>query len=840
MIAKEHVPLVVAALSLVVLPFALDLAGLPLRSAVDVIVFAIACMGLNVLVGYAGLVSFGHGAWFGLGAYAAALSQRYWFSGDVILPTLFAILFVAASAALSGALILRRRGVYFSLLTLALTALLFAVGYRWTELTGGESGLGGVTRSKVLGIDLEYDWTYYGVVAAIGLAVCYLLWRFHRSPVGTVLVAIRENEQRARFVGYPTNRYKLMGFVLSAAVVALAGTLSVFNHRFASAEPLAVGFSGELVAMVVIGGMRSFLGPALGALFFILFREFLSIWTPHWLFYFGLLFVGFIVFSPSGLVGVAERLGAPFRKRMAEAAAMAGRTVAENAKLPPTYCRSAGADSPVLVAHDLSKHFGGIRAVDGASFTVCDRTLHALIGPNGAGKTTAFNLLSGLYSPDRGTIDLAGRSIAGLRPEDITAAGVGRSFQITNLFPSLSVEENLRLAVQACHRQRFAVWTGAHALADVAADTAELVAFLGLKGIERAEAASLSYGGQRVLDMGLALATRPRILLLDEPLAGLAEAERQRIAALVKSVSAEIPVLLVEHDIDRVFQIADHVTVMNEGHVLVDGTVEVARNNVKVREVYIGSGAATVAAKPRVSAAEPNQLLAVNSIDTFYGKSHILNAVSFDVCEHEIVALLGRNGAGKSTLLKSLIGIAKPEVGAIKLLGADTVGLASAEIARRGIGYVPQGRGLFAGMTVADNLALGRLKRITGAGIHWDDQRILAFFPRLGERWRMQADYLSGGEQQMVAVARALAGDVRVLLLDEPFEGLSPAVTEELFEAFDQLRHEIAMIIVDHHLDLALALSDRTVVLERGSVTWTGASTVLKDDLDLRRKVLWL
>jgi len=340
--------------------------------------------------------------------------------------------------------------------------------------------------------------------------------------------------------------------------------------------------------------------------------------------------------------------------------------------------------------------------------------------------------------------------------------------------------------------------------------------------------------------MGLALATRPRILLLDEPLAGLAVAERQRIAALVKTVSAEVPVVLVEHDIDRVFQIADHVTVMNEGRILVDGTVEDARNNAKVREVYIGSGAATIAAKPRVSAVEPNQLLAVNRIDTFYGKSHILNGVSFDLREHEILALLGRNGAGKSTLLKSLIGIAKPEAGAIKLLGEDTTGLPSAEIARRGIGYVPQGRGLFAGMTVADNLALGRLKRITGAGVHWDDQRIIAFFPRLAERWRMPADYLSGGEQQMVAVARALAGDVRVLLLDEPFEGLSPAVTEELFEAFDRLRHEIAVIIVDHHLDLALALSDRTVVLERGSVTWTGASTVLKDDLDLRRKVLWL
>src|SRR5712692_5265749 len=284
-IGKEHAPLAIAGLSLVALPFALDQAGLPLRSAIDVLVFAVACMGLNILVGHTGLVSFGHGAWFGLGAYAAALSQRHWFPGDVVLPTLFAIAFVAISAVLSGALILRRRGVYFSLLTLALTALLFAIGYRWTELTGGESGLGGVTRSRLLGIDLESDWAYYWLVAAVALA---------------------------------------------AAVVALAGTLSVFNHRFASAEPLAVAFSGELIAMVVIGGMRSFLGPALGALFFILFREFLSIWTPHWLFYFGLLFVGFIVFSPSGLVGVAERLIAPFRKRIALAPAMAGRTLSEN------------------------------------------------------------------------------------------------------------------------------------------------------------------------------------------------------------------------------------------------------------------------------------------------------------------------------------------------------------------------------------------------------------------------------------------------------------------------------------------------------------------------------
>ena len=209
---------------------------------------------------------------------------------------------------------------------------------------------------------------------------------------------------------------------------------------------------------------------------------------------------------------------------------------------------------------------------------------------------------------------------------------------------------------------------------DVTAETTELIAFLGLTGIEHAEAASLSYGGQRLLDMGLALATRPRILLLDEPLAGLAVAERQRIAALVKTMSAEIPVLFVEHDIDRVFQIADHVTVMNEGHILVDGTVEVARNDAKVREVYIGSGAATVAATPRASAAGSRSGCSRSMASTrSTARATSSMRVSFDVREHEIVALLGRNGAGKSTLLKSLIGIARPEAGSIKLLGEDTV-----------------------------------------------------------------------------------------------------------------------------------------------------------------------
>jgi branched-chain amino acid transport system ATP-binding protein len=266
-------PLLIAAVALAILPPLMHLVGLTTTTAATAVILAIAATGLNLCVGYTGLVSFGHGAWFGIGAYAAALVQKHWFPGEIVLPILLSMIIVAGLSSFVGLLILRRRGVYFSLLTLAFAALTYTVAFRWSDVTGGEDGLGNLQRGSIGPISLGNPHAYYALIAVIALVVLYVLLRVLRSPFGHVIVAVRENQLRAAFQGYPVERYKLAVFVLSAVVAGLAGALLGFETYLVSAESVSVPFSGELLAMVVIGGMRNLLGPALGALFFILFRD---------------------------------------------------------------------------------------------------------------------------------------------------------------------------------------------------------------------------------------------------------------------------------------------------------------------------------------------------------------------------------------------------------------------------------------------------------------------------------------------------------------------------------------------------------------------------------------
>src|SRR5665811_2314520 len=475
-----------------------------LNTGTMVVILAISTMALNLCVGYTGLVSFGHGTWFGIGAYAAGLIQLHWFGGEIWLPLLLSMAVVAVSSAIVGILILRRRGVYFSLLTLAFAALTYTVAFRWSEVTGGEDGLGGLKRGSIGPLSLDNALVYYITVAVIGLAVLYILLRLVRSPFGHVLVAIRENQLRATFQGYPVERYKLGVFVISAVVTGLAGGLLAFQTYLVSAEAVSVPFSGELLAMVVIGGRHNMLGPALGALFFILFRELFSIWSSDWLLWFGLIFVGFVMYSPGGLVGIWARLSRQWRVVPEEEAAMTNRKIYEGLPLPAFLVPQA-MHGTVLEVDAVSKHFGGIRAVTKASLKVAAGEIHALIGPNGAGKTTLFNLASGLYPADGGTVRLNGREIQGAQSHAICHQGLARSFQITNLFRGLSIYENLRLSLQAQNPMRFNAWRDIDSYPEVHAETVELIRFLGLEGIEAIEGGELSYGGQRLLDLGIAL-----------------------------------------------------------------------------------------------------------------------------------------------------------------------------------------------------------------------------------------------------------------------------------------------------------------------------------------------
>ncbi|MBX9649028.1 MAG: ATP-binding cassette domain-containing protein [Xanthobacteraceae bacterium] len=840
--AAKYRPLLLAAFAVIALPFGLHLLGLSLNTGTMVVALAIAAMGLNLCVGYTGLVSFGHGTWFGIGAYAAGLIQLNWFRGEIFLPLLLSMAVVAVASTFIGIIILRRRGVYFSLLTLALAALTYTTAFRWSNLTGGEDGLGGLKRGSIGPFNLDDTLNYYIVVSVLCLGILYLLLRLVRSPFGHVLMAIRENQLRATFQGYPVERYKLAVFVISAVVTGFAGGLIGFQNYLVSAEAVSVPFSGELLAIVVIGGMRSMLGPALGALFFILFRELFSIWTSNWLLWFGLIFVAFVLYSPGGLVGIWATLAKRWWPAPEESAAMSRRKIYDGLPLPG-FLLPKGLSGTVLEVSGVSKTFGGIRAVTNASLTIGAGEIHALIGPNGAGKTTLFNLISGLFPTDNGTIKLNGREIQGVPSNLICHQGLARSFQITNLFKGLTIYENLRLSLQARSDMRFNLWRDIDSYESIHAETAELIKFLGLEGIETIEGGELSYGGQRLVDLGIALGSKPQVLLLDEPLAGLAAAERERVSNLVRNIAANIPVLIVEHDIDRVLGFSQTVTVMNQGEVLMTGTPDAVRADRRVQEIYTGTGVPDVEHRRSDAAhARDVPVLRFERVNTFYGKSHILHDATLDVREGEIVALLGRNGAGKSTLLKTLAGLVPLSSGEIEYAGADISRLPAPDIARAGIGYVPQGRGLFAGMTVRENLSLGRLARKTDGsnGVVWNEEQILNYFPRLHERMDVAADYLSGGEQQMVAVARAMSGNVKLLLLDEPFEGLAPTVILELFRVFDQLRQHISIVIVEHNLDLVLALADRVFALERGAVFHQGPAAPLLTDLDYRKKILWL
>ena len=819
-----------------VLPFLMGTVQSTVSLATEIVIFSLLAIAYNLLMGYTGLVSFGHSAFFGIGGYAAGLAQLHLAKGMVV-PFVAGVAGAALAGAVIGFLLMRKRGVYFSLLTLAFTQMFFYIVYGATAVTGGENGLGGIERFPLrvgsLRLDLGDKRVYYYASAVLAALAIYVLWRVVHSPFGRVLEAIRENEPRASFVGYDVKRYKLTAFVVSCAFSGLAGVLYTFLLNFAYPESLHVTMAGEIVAMTLVGGMRSFVGPAVGAAVFVFMRDTLSSWTENWLVYFGVIFVAFVMFSPNGIVGVFQRLrGLPRqdggRARVTTRAARAA---------APALVPAAGAAGPagevLLEAHDLAKHFGALAAVDGVSLRVPRGELRSIIGPNGAGKTTLFNVLTGLLPADRGQARFRATTITALLPHQIVASGVSRSFQIISIFHALTVFENVRIAAQAKRRCRFAMLADSGSFTDLNAEALRLVDAVGLGDRAFEIADNLSHGDQRLLEIAIALATRPELLLLDEPLAGLAAHERLRVADLIRTLRRSVTIVLIEHDIDQVLALSDRITVLHQGRVIAEGAPAEIQQNREVQTAYLGH--VSLAPGPAAAAvrrtAEP--LLRVTSVNTFYGKSHVLHGVSLDVFTGESVSLLGRNGAGKTTTLATITGVVPPTQGRIVYGATDLAGRPPEEIARLGIGLVPQGRRIFPNLTVLENLTIARHGKRG-----WTLERVFTTFPKLHARKDARGATLSGGELQLLAIARALMGNVDLLLLDEPFEGLAPAIVEVVWNVLRELRGTTTMLLVEQNADLALALSDRAYVISNGSIVWEGDARELHADQELRLKLL--
>jgi ABC-type branched-subunit amino acid transport system ATPase component len=606
-----------------------------------------------------------------------------------------------------------------------------------------------------------------------------------------------------------------------------------------------VNFSGEILAMTVVGGMRHFLGPALGGAFFVFFRDFLSAYTENWLVVFGALFMFFILVSPQGLFGIGERLvvALGLGRRDPEAHLPPRPAACEPAPSPgpppPAGANGEPSGQVILEVRGLSKRFGALVAVDGVDLSVRRGELLSVIGPNGAGKTTLFNALTGLFPPDGGRAIFRGRDITASAPHALVRWGMARSFQIVSVFHELTVFENVRLAVQARSRARRSLLAWADGLEGLNGGAWALLDQVGLADRAAAQASSLSHGDQRLLELGIVLATEPELLLLDEPLAGLAPAERTRVAEMIRRLAGRITVILIEHDIDRVLAISDRIAVLHQGRVIAEGTAGEVQQNPEVQTAYLG-GARAVAPRAAAAAEAAAPLLAVEGLNTFYGKSHVLHDVSLEVREGEVVALLGRNGAGKTTTLHSIMGAVPPRWGKVNFRGEELVRSSPERIARHGIGLVPQGRRIFPNLTVLENLHIAARTAASGAGAAaaWTADRVFALFPKLGTLRASKGEQLSGGERQMLAIARALMGNPRLLLLDEPFEGLAPAVIEGVVRALEELKGRTTMLLVEQNADLALALADRAYVLNNGMVAHSGAAAALRQDRELRTRLL--
>ena len=594
---------IVTALVLIAVPFVLPHLDAAPNTVNRILVWGLFGIGFDILFGYTGLLSFGQSAFYGTGGFIAAYLLTIAGFPYVVLALVIGMVAAALVGYLIGLLALRRTGIYFAMITVAIAEIFFFVEFNpLSQWTGGENGLPGVpTPSFDLGfIKLAFTsgWSLYPFLAFCYFVSIVIALRIVRSPVGVILTAIRENPLRAAAVGHNVQAYKLTAFVIAAAYAGFAGGLLGVLQGFMPPDAFMFDTSGQLIMQTAIGGRGTLFGPLVGAGVWLFLQDFLQSTLKlgaAWKLVLGLVFVLLVCFLRQGIIGGIKDLFVLMSGRGKAATEPPQEAISVAAPIPvaPVAARRAvpeGERGPLLQARGLTKRYGGVVANEDIDFTVQRGDLRGIIGPNGAGKTTFFKMLTCEVPPTSGSIVFDGNDITGRSITDVCQLGLTKSYQVNQLFNKLTVRENLTISALAQLRGKFKLdlFGRISKIPGLEAQVEHTLQLVNLTARLDTQVSQLAYGEKRRLEIGLALASSPSLLLLDEPLAGMSPHERIDTVRLLKSIAQGRTMVIIDHDMDALFELAERITVLQEGRVLVEGTPDEIKGNALVQDAYLG------------------------------------------------------------------------------------------------------------------------------------------------------------------------------------------------------------------------------------------------------------